>query len=147
MPSSADGEPNNAIAEYLKLSKATAGKWRARFIERRIAALYGDVPPGESRTIDDERVAQLLIKTTPRTQHADSATHWSVRSVAAETRISKSSVAQYFQIFGLQPHRSEGFKLSADPFFVEKLCDVVGLYVSPPDNDALVVLVDEESQC
>lgn len=143
--SSADGEANNAIADRLKLTKQTVGKWRTRFIERRIAGLYDDVRPGKPRTIDDERVAQL-IKTTLHTKPADGATHWSVRSVAGETGISKTSVQRYFQLFGLQPHRSESFKLSNDPFFVEKLRDVVGLYLSPPDN-ALVICVDEKSQC
>jgi len=143
--SSADGEANNSIAQRLKLSKATVGKWRNRFIEQRIAGLYDDMRPGKPRTIDDERVAQL-IKTTLHTKPADGSTHWSVRTVAAETGISKSSVARYFRLFGLQPHRTEGFKLSNDPFFIEKLRDVVGLYLSPPDN-ALVLCVDEKSQC
>ena len=142
---SAAGEPNNAIASRLKLTNHTVGKWRARFIERRIGGLYDDVRPGPARAIDDERLAQL-IHTTLHTKPADGATHWSVRSVAAETGISKSSVARYFQLFGLQPHRSESFKLSTDPFFIEKLRDVVGLYLSPPDN-ALVICVDEKSQC
>lgn len=143
--SSADGEANNSIAERLALAKATVGKWRARFIERRIAGLYDDVRPGPPRTIDDERLAGL-IRTTLHTKPASGSTHWSVRSVAAETGISKSSVQRYFQLFGLQPHRSESFKLSNDPFFVEKLRDVVGLYLSPPEN-ALVLCVDEKSQC
>ena len=88
--SSADGEPNNAIADRLKLTKATVGKWRARFIERRTAGMYDDERPGKPRTIDDERVAHL-IKTTLHTKPADGSMHWSVRSVAAETGISKSS--------------------------------------------------------
>jgi putative transposase len=143
--SSAEGEANSSIAARLKLSKATVGKWRARFVERRIAGLYDDVRPGAPRSIDDERIAEL-INTTLHTKPADGSTHWSVRTVAAETRISKSSVQRYFQLFGLQPHRTEGFKLSNDPFFVEKLRDVVGLYLSPPDK-ALVLCVDEKSQC
>jgi putative transposase len=143
--SSANGEANNSIAERLRLHKATVGKWRANFIEHRIAGLYDDVRPGPPRSIDDERVAQL-INTTLHTKPVDGATHWSVRSVAAETGISKSSVQRYFQLFGLQPHRTEGFKLSTDPFFVEKLRDVVGLYLNPPDN-AIVISVDEKSQC
>jgi len=143
--SSAEGEANNSIAERLRLHKATVGKWRANFIEHRIAGLYDDVRPGPPRSIDDERVAQL-INTTLHTKPADGATHWSVRSVAAETGISKSSVQRYFQLFGLQPHRTEGFKLSTDPFFIEKLRDVVGLYLNPPDN-AIVISVDEKSQC
>jgi len=143
--SSAEGELNSSIAARLELTKATVGKWRLRFIERRVAGLYDDVRPGKPRTIDDERVAQL-IKTTLHTKPADGSTHWSVRTVAAETGISKTSVQRYFQLFGLQPHRSETFKLSNDPFFVEKLRDIVGLYLSPPDN-ALVICVDEKSQC
>jgi putative transposase len=143
--SSAEGVANSTIAGRLGLGKATVGKWRARFIERRMAGLYDDVRSGPPRTIDDERVANL-IKTTLHTKPANGSTHWSVRSVSAETAISKSSVQRYFQLFGLQPHRSESFKLSNDPFFVEKLRDVVGLYLSPPEN-ALVLCVDEKSQC
>ena len=143
--SSAEGEANSSIAERMKLTKATVGKWRTRFIERRLAGLYDDVRPGRPRSIDDERIA-ALIKATLHTKPADGSTHWSVRTAAAETCISKSSVQRYFQLFGLQPHRTEGFKLSTDPFFVEKLRDVVGLYLNPPDN-ALVICVDEKSQC
>jgi len=106
------------------------GKWRTRFIERRIAGLYDDVRPGKPRTIDDERVAQL-IKTTLHTKPANGSTHWSVRTVAAETGISKSSVARYFQLFGLQPHRTESFKLSTDPFFIEKLYFLVAGLLQP----------------
>jgi len=142
---SSQGEANSSIAERLALGKATVGKWRARFIERRIAGLYDDVRPGPPRTIDAERMARL-IKTTLHTKPVNGSTHWSVRSVAAETGISKSSVQRYFQLFGLQPHRSESFKLSNDPFFVEKLRDVMGLYLSPPEN-AMVLCVDEKSQC
>ncbi|MGH8821733.1 MAG: IS630 family transposase [Rhodoferax sp.] len=143
--SSAGGEANSDIAVRLKLTKATVGKWRTRFIERGISGLYDDIRPGPPRSIDDERVANL-IQTTLHTKPADGSTHWSVRTVAAKIGISKSSVQRYFQLFGLQPHRSEGFKLSTDPFFIEKLRDVVGLYLSPPDN-ALVICVDEKSQC
>lgn len=142
---SADGESNTAIAARLQLSKATVGKWRTNFLERRIAGLYDDMRPGRPRSIDDERVAQL-VQTTLHTKPKDGATHWSVRSAAAETSLSKSTVQRYFHLFGLQPHRSESFKLSTDPFFIEKLRDVVGLYLSPPDN-AIVLSVDEKSQC
>ncbi len=137
-------EPSNAVvATRLGVGPHTVGKWRTRFIERRIAGLYDDVRPGTPRTIDDETRGQL-INTTLRPK-PNGSTHWSVRAVA-ETGISKSSVHRYFQLFGLQPHRTEGFKLSNDPFFIEKLRDVVGLYLSPPDN-ALVLCVDEKSQC
>jgi putative transposase len=135
----------SAIAARLKITEHTVGKWRTRFIQRRIAGLYDDLRLGKPRTIDDERVAEL-INMTLHTKPADGSTHWSVRAAAAETGISKTSVARYFRLFGLQPHRSESFKLSNDAFFIEKLRDVVGLYLSPPDN-ALVICVDEKSQC
>lgn len=142
---SAGGSSNTAIAAHLKLNKATVGKWRANFLEKRIAGLYDDVRPGRPRSIDDERIATLIHKTL-HSKPKDGSTHWSVRSIAAETTISKSSVQRYFRLFGLQPHRTESFKLSTDPFFIEKLRDVVGLYLSPPDN-AIVLSVDEKSQC
>ncbi|AGW95555.1 IS630 family transposase [Cupriavidus sp. DF5525] len=141
----ATGEPNSEIAKRLQLTRATVGKWRARFLERRINGLYDELRPGKPRTIDDERVAEL-IKTTLHTKPADGSTHWSVRAVAAETSISPTSVHRYFKLLGLQPHRSETFKLSTDAFFIEKLRDVVGLYLNPPEN-ALVLCVDEKSQC
>ncbi|RKT14364.1 transposase [Paraburkholderia sp. RAU2J] len=121
------------------------GKWRIRFLEHRINGLYDEVRPGKPRTIDDERLAQLIHKTL-HTKPADGSTHWSVRTIAAETAISPTSVHRYFRLLGLQPHRSESFKLSTDQFFIEKLRDVVGLYLSPPEN-ALVLCVDEKSQC
>src|SRR5215212_4144770 len=129
----------------MQITNATAGKWRRRFIERRIAGLYDELRPGKPRTIDDERIAEL-IKTTLHTNAADGSTHWSVRAMAAETAISSTSVHRYFKLLGLQPHRSETFKLSTDAFFIEKLRDVEGLYLNPPEN-ALVLCVDEKSQC
>jgi putative transposase len=141
----AAGEPNSVIAQRMQLSRATIGKWRQRFLSRRIDGLYDELRPGKPRTIDDERVAEL-INTTLHTKPTDGATHWSVRSIAAETGISPTSVHRYFKLFGLQPHRAESFKLSTDPFFIEKLRDVVGLYLNPPEN-ALVLCVDEKSQC
>src|SRR5690606_22471485 len=129
----------------LKMTNATESKWGARFIERRMAGPYDDVRPGRPRTVVDERVARL-IQTTLHTKPEDGSTHLNDRYVGAEAGISKSSVQCYFRLFGLQPHRTEGFKLSNDPFFIEKLRDVVGLYLSPPDN-ALVLCVDEKSQC
>ena len=142
--SSAAGEANSSIAARLGFTNATVGKWRQRFVERRISGLYDELRPGKPRSIDDERVAQL-IQTTLHGKPTDGATHWSVRSLAAETGISPSSVHRYIKLVNLQPHRSETFKLSTDPFFVEKLRDVVGLYLNPPDK-ALVLCVDEKSQ-
>ena len=141
---SAGGEPNSRIAARLGYTNATVGKWRRRFIERRISGLYDELRPGKPRSINDERVAEL-IQTTLHSKPTDGATHWSIRSLAAETGISGTSVHRYIKLFGLQPHRSESFKLSTDPFFLEKLRDVVGLYLNPPDK-ALVLCVDEKSQ-
>lgn len=121
------------------------GQWRLRFLDLRINGLYDEVRPGKPRTIDDERLAQLIHKTL-HTKPADGSTHWSVRTIAAETAISPTSVHRYFKLLGLQPHRSGSFKLSTDQFFIEKLRDVVGLYLSSPEN-ALVLCVDEKSQC
>jgi len=139
----AQGESSTVIAERLGWSMPTVGKWRQRFVEQRVAGLHDELRPGRPRTYGDEQVAQLInrvLRSKP-----DNATHWSVRSVAESTGVSKSTVARYFALFGLQPHRSKSFKLSTDPFFVEKVRDVVGLYLNPPDK-ALVLCVDEKSQ-
>jgi putative transposase len=141
----AAGKLNIAVAERFDTTNATVGKWRGRFIEHRIAGLHDELRPGKPRTIDDERVAHL-IHTTLHSRPRHGATHWSVRDLQAETKISKSSVQRYLSLFGVQPHRTESFKLSTDPFFIEKLRDVVGLYLKPPDK-ALVFCVDEKSQC
>src|SRR6266480_2535449 len=143
--SCAAGEPNSSVADRMELSHATVGKWRRRFLERRINGLYDELRPGKPRTIDDARVAELINKTL-HTKPADGSTHWSVRSIGDETGISPTSVHRYFKLFGLQPHRTKSFQLSTDPFFIEKLRDVVGLYLNPPEN-ALVLGVDEKSQC
>ncbi len=107
--------------------------------------LYDELRPGKPRMIDDARVAELINKTL-HTKTADGSTHWSVRSIADETGISPTSAHRYFKRFGSQPHRTKSFKLSSDPFFIEKLRDVVGLYRNPPEN-ALVLCVDKKSQC
>ena len=140
---SADGQTNSAIARRFGLSVPTVAHWRKRYQAHGQAGLYGEQRPGRPRTHDDERVAGLLHKVLQsRPKHA---THWSVRSVAKETRVSKSTVHRFFRLFGLQPHRSKSFKLSNDPFFVDKVRDIVGLYLNPPDK-ALVLCVDEKSQ-
>ena len=140
----ASGESNSAVARRFELTNATVGKWRARFLKHRINGLYDELRPGRPRTIDEERVAGLIRKTLQK-KPKDGSTHWSVREAAAESGISKSSVQRYFQLFGLKPHRTESFKLSTDAFFIEKLRDVVGLYLNPPES-ALVLCVDEKSQ-
>lgn len=140
----AAGNSNRATARQLALNTATVGKWRARFVRLRLSGLYDELRPGRPRTIDDERLAGLIRKTLHQ-KPKDGSTHWSVRTVARESGISKTSVHRYLQLFGLKPHRTESFKLSTDAFFIEKLRDVVGLYLNPPEN-ALVLCVDEKSQ-
>ena len=140
----AAGDSTSEVARRLTLNKATVSKWRSRFARRRLSGLYDELRPGRPRTIDDERVAGLIRKTLHH-KPKDGSTHWSVRTVARETGISKTSVHRYLQLFDLKPHRTESFKLSTDAFFIEKLRDVVGLYLNPPDN-ALVLSVDEKSQ-
>jgi len=140
---SAEGRSNSQIARRLHWTNATVGKWRQRFVKHRLAGLYDELRPGRPRSIDDEQVAALLKRTLSRKPRG--ATHWSVRQAATASGISKSTVHRLFQAFGLQPHRSRSFKLSTDPFFIEKVRDVVGLYLNPPDH-ALVLCVDEKSQ-
>lgn len=139
----ADGVDNKSIAEKLALSRATVGKWRTRFLRQGLAGLYDEPRPGGPRSVTDEQVASLLRRTL-QTKPKD-ATHWSCRSIAAETKLSKSTVNRIWRAFGIQPHRQKHFKLSTDPFFVEKVRDIVGLYLNPPDK-AMVLCVDEKSQ-
>jgi putative transposase len=142
---SCEREPNNRrVAERLHTHHATVGKWRNRFIKHRLAGLHDELRPGKPRSIEDEAVAALLKKTL-HTKPSDGATHWSVRALSAETGISKTSVHRLLQSFSLKPHHTKNFKLSSDPFFIEKLRDVVGLYLNPPEN-AIVLSVDEKSQ-
>jgi len=140
---SAEGVSNQTIAARCGVSVPTISHWRRCWRERGVAGLHGELRPGRPRSYGDEQVATLMRKVLHR--RPPNATHWSVRTVAADTGISKSTVARYFALFGLQPHRSKSFKLSTDPFFVEKVRDVVGLYLNPPDK-ALVLCVDEKSQ-
>jgi len=138
-----DGSNNIAIAEELEVSRLTVGLWRRRFVAQRIPGLYDELRSGGPRSIPDEQVATLVRKTLKK-QPKDG-THWSCRSIAAETKLSKSTVHRVWTAFGLQPHRQKHFKLSTDPFFVEKVRDIVGLYLNPPDH-AIVLAVDEKSQ-
>jgi transposase len=117
--------------------------WRTRFHERGISGLHNELKPGRPRSTNDEQVAALIntaLQSKPKGK-----THWSRRGLADETGISKSTVHRYLTVFGVQPHRSRSFKLSTDPFFIEKVRDIVGLYLNPPDH-ALVLCVDEKSQ-
>jgi transposase len=140
---SADGAANGIIAQRCGVSGPTISHWRRCWRERGVAGLHGELRPGRPRSYGDEQVAALMRRVLQ--SRPPNATHWSVRSAAAASGISKSTVARYFALFGVQPHRSKSFKLSTDPFFVEKVRDVVGLYLHPPDK-ALVLCVDEKSQ-
>lgn len=139
----ADGASNTNIAERLGLSKPTVGTWRKRYLAQRLPGLYDEPKPGGPRSIRDEQVAALIRKTL-KTKPRDG-THWTCRSIAAETNLSKSTVQRIWKAFGLQPHRQKHFKISTDPLFVEKVRDIVGLYLNPPDH-AVVLCVDEKSQ-
>jgi putative transposase len=140
---SAEGKNNSQIARRLHWTKGTVGKWRQRFVDHRLSGLYDELRPGRPRSVSDERIAALLKRTISRKPAGT--THWSVRLAASASGLSKSTVHRLFQTFALQPHRSRGFKLSTDPFFIEKVRDIVGLYLNPPDH-ALVLCVDEKSQ-
>ena len=140
---SAKGQTNTEIAARLGWTDATVSKWRRRFVEHRVPGLYDELRPGRPRSIGDEKIAALLKRTLSR--KPTGGTHWSVRQAAQASGISKSSVHRVFQAFALQPHRTRSFKLSTDPFFIEKVRDIVGLYLNPPDH-ALVLCVDEKSQ-
>lgn len=139
----ATGQSNTEVADELGVTKQMIGKWRARFIEQRLDGLLDEPRPGAPRRISDahvEKAVRLTLETLPR-----DATHWSTRSLAARSGLSQTTVRRIWHAFGLQPHRTETFKLSKDPLFVEKVRDIVGLYLSPPDK-ALVLCVDEKSQ-
>lgn len=138
-----DGLSNAAIAEKLSVTKATVGKWRQRFVTDRLTGLHDDLRLGRPRSHADDAIATLVQKTL-RTKPVAS-TQWSCRTMGDATGISKSTVHRVWQAFGLQPHRQRTFKLSTDPFFVEKVRDIVGLYLNPPDK-ALVLCVDEKTQ-
>ena len=140
----ADGQSDSRIAESISVSRTTVSKWRRRFLESAVQGLYDELRPGRPRSIGEQRIAEL-INTTLQSK-PEGATHWSVRSMAEHTGISKSTVQRVWNTFAIQPHRQKHFKLSSDPFFVEKVVDIVGLYLNPPEN-AVVLCVDEKSQC
>jgi transposase len=137
------GRNDVVIGEELGLSRLTVGRWRRRFLADRVAGLLDEPRPGAPRRITDtmiERVLAETLETTPR-----DATHWSTRSMAKASGLSQSAVSRIWKAFALQPHRVETFKLSKDPLFIDKVRDIVGLYLTPPDR-ALVLCVDEKSQ-
>jgi putative transposase len=134
---------SNEIAKKVGLSAQSVCKWRQRYLQQGISGLHDELRPGRPRSVSDEQVATLIRKTL-NTKPKDG-THWTIRSMAKETELSRPTVHRVWKAFGLQPHRQRHFKLSTDPFFVEKLRDIVGLYLNPPDK-AMVLCVDEKSQ-
>ena len=139
----AAGASNSTVARRLAVTRPTVGKWRARFLTHRLDGLLDEPRPGAPRTIADdaiEDVIRLTLETTPR-----DATHWSTRSMGKRVGLSQTTVMRIWHAFGLEPHRTETFKLSTDPLFIEKVRDIVGLYLTPPER-ALVLCVDEKSQ-
>jgi transposase len=141
--SCADGESNDQVAQRLRITGQTVGKWRRRFLSRRLEGLLDEPRAGAPRKISDadvERVLTLTLESRP-----PNATHWSTRSMAEASGLTQTAVSRVWRAFALQPHRTETFKLSKDPQFIEKVRDIVGLYMKPPDR-ALVLCVDEKSQ-
>lgn len=139
----ATGKTNSDVAARLGVTKQMVGKWRARFLNARLDGLLDDPRPGRPRTMGDadvERVLAMTLESTPK-----DATHWSTRAMAGASGLSQSSVHRIWRAFALAPHRSETFKLSKDPLFIDKVRDIVGLYLDPPDK-ALVLCVDEKAQ-
>jgi transposase len=139
----ADGRSNTEIAERVGVTRPTVTKWRNRFALQRLDGLTDEPRPGRPRTITDDKVEEVVVKTLETTPK--DATHWSTRSMAAEVGLTQNAILRIWQAFGLQPHRSETFKLSTDPLFIDKIHDVVGLYLNPPER-AVVLCVDEKSQ-
>jgi transposase len=131
------------VAKELGVSRPTVGKWRRRFVERRLDGLLDEPRPGAPRTVGEEKVEEVVTLTLESTPKGE--THWSTRGMAKRVGASQSTVHRIWRAFGLQPHRSETFKLSTDPYFIEKVRDIVGLYLNPPEG-ALVLCVDEKSQ-
>jgi transposase len=139
----ATGVPNIVVAEELGVADQTVCKWRSRFIKKGVAGLLDEPRPGVPRKITDDQVEAVVVKTLESTPR--DATHWSVRSMAAATGMSRPTIHRIWKAFGLQPHRTETFKLSTDPQLIEKVRDIVGLYLNPPER-ALVLCADEKSQ-
>ena len=139
----AAGESNLAISEKLGLTRKTVGTWRRRFAERGLAGLDDEPRPGAPRQISDEKIAEVVTRTLETVP--EDATHWSRRSMARASGLSATTVHRIWGAFGLQPHRVETFKLSSDPLFIDKVRDIVGLYLAPPER-ALVLCIDEKSQ-
>src|SRR5580704_8767433 len=139
----AEGKSNTDVAAQFRITKQMVGRWRARFVEQRLDGLLDEPRPGTPRKVSDgevERVLAMTLESLPR-----DATHWSTRSLAKQCGLSRSTVNRIWRAFALQPHRTDTFKLSKDPLFIDKVRDSVGLYMAPPER-ALVLCVDEKSQ-
>jgi transposase len=139
----AEGLKNTEIAERLGVHRNMVAKWRRRFAERRLDGLVDEPRPGRPRTVSDEQVEEVIVKTLESAPR--DATHWSTRSMANEVGLTQSAVHRIWRAFGLQPHRQQTWKLSKDPLFVAKVRDIAGLYLNPPER-AVVLCVDEKSQ-
>lgn len=139
----AEGASNLAVASRVRCSNVTVGKWRQRFVQQRVQGLYDEPRPGAPRHISDEAVEALIVRTLETKPKGR--THWSTRKMAEKAGISFASVGRIWRAFGLQPHLVLGFKISDDPLFVEKVRDIVGLYMNPPDH-AVVFSFDEKPQ-
>jgi transposase len=139
----ADGRDNASVAKRLRLSPTTVCKWRARFLRDRIDGLYDEPRPGTPRTITDEQIEQVIVRTLETTPRG--ATHWSTREMAKAVGLSAMTISRVWRAFNLQPHRVDTFKLSPDPLLIDKVRDIVGLYMDPPEH-AVVLCVDEKSQ-
>src|SRR3989442_15808090 len=139
----AEGRSSTEIAAELGCTGSTVGKWRGRFARRGIDGLHDEPRPGKPRSISDEDVERVIVKTLE--QQPANATHWSTRSMAAATGMSQSAISRIWRAFGLKPHQSEAFKLSPDPQFIDKVRDIVGLYLNSPEA-AVVLCVDEKAQ-
>lgn len=140
----AEGASNTQVAARIGVSDATVGKWRRRFIESRLDGLVDEPRPGQPRKITDEKVEAVIVKTL-ESKPPDGGTEWSTRQMAAATGLNQTAVSRIWRAFGLQPHRQDTWKLSKDPLFIEKVRDIVGLYLDPPER-AVVLCVDEKSQ-
>src|SRR5271157_581104 len=139
----AEGLANDTVARKLRCSVGMVGKWRQRFLKQRVEGLFDEPRPGAPRTVSDAQVERVVIQTLESTPRGE--THWSTRGLARATGLSRMTISRIWRAFGLQPHRSDTFKLSPDPLLIEKVRDIVGLYMNPPDH-ALVFCVDEKSQ-
>jgi transposase len=139
----ATGKTNDAVATELGVLRQSVGRWRSRFVSKRLDGLLDEPRPGAPRKISDAKVEAVLRTTLEKTPRE--ATHWSTRLMAKHCGLSQTAVSRIWRAFALQPHRAESFKLSTDPLFIEKVRDIVGLYLNPPDK-ALVLCVDEKTQ-